>query len=131
MVTVIATGLVGSCEIGRDLESSAEEDVGELGPGEPEDVTSRSGGAGHTFGFRCITVFLHPMVRNLLIVVYNLLGQSHPRHSIGPVLSPRAPGRLHGHQGAEEGEESGCSAAEEHPEGHDRSHDTPWRERIC
>ncbi len=85
--------------------------MGELGPGEPEDVTSRSGGAGHTFGFRRITVFLQPTVRNFLIVVYNLLGQSHPRHSIGPVLSPRAPGRLHGRQGAEEGEARGSSAA--------------------
>ena len=63
MVTVIATGHVGSCESRRDPESSAEEDVGELGRSELEEVTSRSGGAGHTSGLRCITVVLHPMAR--------------------------------------------------------------------
>jgi hypothetical protein len=68
IVIVIATGSVGSCEIGRDVESSAEEDVGELGPVVSEDEISRSAGAGHTFGLRCITVSLHPAIRELLII---------------------------------------------------------------
>ena len=129
IVIVIATGSVGSCETGRDVESSAEEDVGELGPVVSEDELSRSAGAGHTFRFRCITVFLLPTARNFLIVFDNLLSKPHPRHSIGPVLSPRAPGRLHGHQGAKEGEARGSPAAEEHPEGCDHRHDTPCEER--
>ena len=65
---VVATGSVGSREIGGDVESSAEEDVGELGPVVSEDEISRSAGAGHTFGLRCITVSFHPSIRKLLII---------------------------------------------------------------
>lgn len=63
-----AIGSGGSREIGGDVESSAEEDVGELGPAESEDEISRSAGAGHTFGLRCITVSFHPWVRKLLVI---------------------------------------------------------------